>query len=314
MEQVVRTIEKEPTIRFQDYAALGLAVLIDFTDLVPSELLFAVGLMPVSLGYEAAISLAPHSIEAVGQYLDFLTANKQIANAVVRAQQYAAANGNDARALNMLSSVLLRAGKHAEAKQAAERAIHMDPKLVVAYLTLGKIHQELHENDAAIARYEKALSLQPNFPPLQTLIGNIYLEKGDLGRARAYFEQALGVNPNFAIAAANLAWVYTKQGGNLDVALGLAQRAKQLQPNVDSITDTLAWVQFKKGNTIQAKPLLQDCVRKAPERASYHYHLGMVLLASGERQKAKSELESALRLKLPADEANDARQALARLR
>jgi hypothetical protein len=40
----------------------------------------------------------------------------------------------------------------------------------------------------------------------------------------------------------------------------------------------------------------------------------MVLLASGDHQKAKSELEAALRLKLPADDANDARQALARVR
>jgi tetratricopeptide (TPR) repeat protein len=150
--------------------------------------------------------------------------------------------------------------------------------------------------------------------PLQTLVGNLYLEKGDLGRARSYFEQALAADPNFAIAAANLAWVYTKQGGNLDMALGLAQKARQLMPNVDSIADTLAWVQFKKGNLIMARPLLQDCVRKAPDRATYRYHLGMVLAASGDRQKAKTELEAALRLNLAADDANDARQALARLR
>jgi hypothetical protein len=58
--------EKAPAATFQDYAALGLAFLIDFTDLVPSELLFAIGLAPVSLGYEAAISL----VEAA--YLSYL--------------------------------------------------------------------------------------------------------------------------------------------------------------------------------------------------------------------------------------------------
>ncbi len=66
MEQVVTLKEKAPAASFQDYAALGLAVLIDFTDLVPSELLFAVGLVPVSLGYEAAVSL----VEAA--YLSYL--------------------------------------------------------------------------------------------------------------------------------------------------------------------------------------------------------------------------------------------------
>ena len=93
-----------------------------------------------------------------------------------------------------------------------------------------------------------------------------------MATARKHYEQALAINPNFAIAASNLAWVYTKQGGNLDVALGLAQKAKQLMPELDSITDTLAWVQYKKGSYISAKPLLQECVRKAPQYAPYHYH------------------------------------------
>jgi len=171
----------------------------------------------------------------------------------------------------------------------------------------------LHQTDAAIARYEKALVLRPNFPPLETLVGNLYLDKGDLATARKHYEQALAINPNFAIAASNLAWVYTKQGGNLDVALGLAQKAKQLMPELDSITDTLAWVQYKKGSYISAKPLLQECVRKAPQYAPYHYHLGMVLAASGEKAKAKTELEAALRMKLSAEDATDARQALAKL-
>lgn len=69
MEQVVEAVpvrEKAPAAAFQDYAALGLAILIDFTDLVPSEVLFVIGLAPISLGYEAAISL----VEAA--YLSYL--------------------------------------------------------------------------------------------------------------------------------------------------------------------------------------------------------------------------------------------------
>ncbi len=51
---------------FQNIAALGLALVIDFSDAVPSELLFFIGLEPISLGYEAAISL----VEAA--YLSYL--------------------------------------------------------------------------------------------------------------------------------------------------------------------------------------------------------------------------------------------------
>jgi hypothetical protein len=69
MEHVVEAVpvrERMPVIAIQNFAALGLALLIDFSDAVPSELLFFVGLEPVWIGYEAAVSL----VEAA--YLSYL--------------------------------------------------------------------------------------------------------------------------------------------------------------------------------------------------------------------------------------------------
>ena len=102
-----------------------------------------------------------------------------------------------------------------------------------------------------------------------------------------------------------------KQGTNLDVALGLAQKAKQLMPDLDSITDTLAWVMYKKGSYASALPLLQECVQKAPNSAIYHYHLGRAFLSAGEKAKARTQLQTALRLNLIGADATDAQQALA---
>jgi hypothetical protein len=41
----------------QNLGALAVAMVIDFADAVPSELLFALGLMPITVGYEAGVSL-----------------------------------------------------------------------------------------------------------------------------------------------------------------------------------------------------------------------------------------------------------------
>jgi hypothetical protein len=41
----------------QNLSALGVALIIDFADAVPSELLFALGLVPIPVGYEAGVSL-----------------------------------------------------------------------------------------------------------------------------------------------------------------------------------------------------------------------------------------------------------------
>jgi tetratricopeptide (TPR) repeat protein len=93
--------------------------------------------------------------------------------------------------------------------------------------------------------------------------------------------------------------------------LGLAQKAKSLMPDVPSISDTLAWVMYKKGNYSGAIPLLRDCVKKSPNSAQFHYHLGLVLLAAGQKEPGKTELQAALRMnKLGAVDKEQARQAL----
>jgi predicted Zn-dependent protease len=91
----------------------------------------------------------------------------------------------------------------------------------------------------------------------------------------------------------------------------MAQKAKSLEPDVPSITDTLAWVMYKRGDYANAMPLLQECVQKSPDSAEFHYHLGMTLLASGQKTKGKEQLQAALRLNLNTANTQQARQALA---
>jgi Flp pilus assembly protein TadD len=128
--------------------------------------------------------------------------------------------------------------------------------------------------------------------------------------ARKHYEQALALDANDYGVANNLAWIYAKQGKNLDVALGLAQKAKQLQPDNPVATDTLAWVQYKKGLYAGAVQLLQDCVNKAPQTPTYHFHFGMALIGSGDKKRADQELQTALRLNLSGEDADLARATL----
>lgn len=178
---------------------------------------------------------------------------------------------------------------------------------------MGRSIRQRGKNDLAIGTYKQALDLQPRFAALSTVLGNLYLDKGDLATAQKYYSDALVSDPNFAVANANMAWVDAQQNKNLDIALGMAQKAKSEMPEVPSITDTLAWVLYKKGNYSGAIPLFEECVRKSPDSAEFHYHFGMTLLASGQKAKAKDQIEVALRGKLANDDAKEAHQALAQL-
>jgi len=139
----------------------------------------------------------------------------------------------------------------------------------------------------------------------------LYLAKSDLATAAHYYETALTLDSGSGVAANDLAWVYASQNTNLDTALGLAQKAKQLLPELDAVTDTLAWIYYKKGLYGTAIPLLQECVGKSPNHAAYHYHLGMALLGNGDKSHGREQLEAALKTGLSGDDAQQARQALA---
>jgi Flp pilus assembly protein TadD len=161
---------------------------------------------------------------------------------------------------------------------------------------------------------EAALKIEPRSSPLHVLLGEARYAKGEIEPARKLFEQALTLDPNSAVAANNLAATSAALGGNLDAALSLAQKARQLAPDMVNAADTLGWIQYRKGLHQAALPLLEECVKKAPESPTYQYHLGMVLLASGRNDKARTHLETALRLKLAGEDAAQARGALAKAR
>ena len=67
------------------------------------------------------------------------------------------------------------------------------------------------------------------------------------------------------MAANNLAYIYAEEGGNLDIALNLAQTAKQVAPDNPNFTDTLGFVLLKKGLASAAIPEFQAAVNKSPE-------------------------------------------------
>lgn len=78
------------------------------------------------------------------------------------------------------------------------------------------------------------------------MVGMILEMQGRIPEAQKKYERAIEINPNAAVAANNLAWMYTGQNVNLDTALQLAQTAKLQLPDSAEVDDTLGWVYYKK--------------------------------------------------------------------
>ena len=111
----------------------------------------------------------------------------------------------------------------------------------------------------------------------------------------------------------NLAFVIAEQGGDLDLALTYAQRAKQKLPQSPEVADTLGWIYIKKRLTPNAIEIYNDLVAKQPANSTYRYHLGMALLQRGDKPQARKELETALRNKPSPVEAGKIKELLSKL-
>jgi Flp pilus assembly protein TadD len=59
--------------------------------------------------------------------------------------------------------------------------------------------------------------------------------------------------------------------------------------------------------------LLEEAIKKAPDNASLHYHLGLAYQKIDEKSKAKAHLERTLQLSPAFDHAADVKTVLAQL-
>ncbi len=84
-------------------------------------------------------------------------------------------------------------------------------------------------------------------------------------------------------------------------------------PDNPSAADTLAWAYYKKGAYSLAVDLLQEALKKAPNRGLYHYHLGLAYQGAGDPVRARTHLEKALQLEPQFAHAEETRKALKEL-
>jgi len=262
--------------------------------------------------FQLALALQPDNTLLAGEYFEFLLNGSQPAQAAERARQFAASHAGIAEAHRLLATVLIRRHLYPEAEVEAERAVAIDPRMISSYLTLGSIQEKLNQTDAALSTYTRALSIQPSYRRSRLSSGTCTWRKTTstppAATMRRHWRSIRILQSPKPILPGSMP---SAMRPRRCPRLGAKSQTTDADTGLDHRYPRLGPVQ--KGNYVAAKSLLQDCVRDAPQQASSHYHLGMVLLTTGEHARGKSEIEAALRLKLTGDSERDARQALNRL-
>ncbi len=100
-----------------------------------------------------------------------------------------------------------------------------------------------------------------------------------------------------------------EHGGDLNVALTLAQTARRGLPTLPNSADTLGWAYYHGGSFSVAAPLFEEAVKKEPSNSTYHYHLGLTYQKLKEPTRARAELQKAISIAPKSPIADLARQA-----
>jgi tetratricopeptide (TPR) repeat protein len=247
-------------------------------------------------------------------------------------------------ALRAMVDNLNALGRHDDALATVDSAIAANPEDATNHAIRGTVLSRLHRDDEARQEFEKARAIDADssiaIAGLAVISGNsgdfakavelfdlaaanadddtyaysaaqLTLQQGDKDGAMDRLREIVRKYPGSAGARNDLAWLLAESGGNLDMALSLAEEARSLDPTPD-ILDTLGWVHIKRSEAAAAVSVLEKAHAEAPNSASIRYHLGSALAMAGDSQRAREMLQSAVDA-AGFEEIDEARRELAKL-
>ena len=261
--------------------------------------------------YQKAFELDPRSPAALAGLVGADLAAKKPDAAIARIQSQLAQHPNDVRLVSMSGLAYMSIRDLPKAEAAYRKVIELDPANLDAYGKLGEIYVSERRLDEAKKSFEDLAKHQAKPVAAETMIGTILVVQNKVPEARSHFRRAVELDPRAAVAANNLAWDYANNGGNLDVALQLAQTAKSELPENAEVNDTLGWIYYKKGLAGPAVTALSDAARLSPANPGVHYRLGLAYLQGGKKSEARATLQQVLKLNPQFPEAAEVRRVLA---
>lgn len=260
--------------------------------------------------YEKAIDRDPNDLEPLVGIVNLLVQERQIGLAVHRVQDQIGKAPNNDSLYALLGGLQVSNKDMVGAEVSLQKAVQINPKNLDAEILLSKIEMARGEPDASMATAYRSIAVNPTNPNAYFFAGTMEELRGQIQKAEEQYRKALKIEPNFAPAANNLAFVMLKNGENTDEALSLARIARQKMPDSASAADTLAWAYYQKRIYNLAAGLLQEALKKEPENATYHYHLGMVYEKQNNPAAARRHLQRALQINPNLPDASQIRKTL----
>jgi tetratricopeptide (TPR) repeat protein len=176
-----------------------------------------------------------------------------------------------------------------DAERCLRESLAIDPSRHSAAEWLARLQAQ--EGDLASASHSVA-----NVHEFSPMIAGVEAEQQhDLNAAADSYDKAVRSGDPTGVAANNLAWILAQQNRELDRALGLANKARELQPDNPAVLDTVGFVHLARREYTDAITVLEH----AQEIASFkgysdqavlsevRHHLSVAYLRTGQTERAQ---------------------------
>ncbi|MEM4987381.1 tetratricopeptide repeat protein [Collimonas sp. H4R21] len=206
----------------------------------------------------------------------FLECGDLIAAAQAIAQWQAISPGDPQAGLR-LSQVLRLRGRHDEAAGTLEGVLASAPGFAGAMLDLARLNRELGRPEDARIWYERAHLAQPEAASWREEWVNVLLALGRIEQAREVAQYLCERAPEIGMNWFLLGLVLHNRR-DYAAALDAYRHAGELDPSLPMLRNNTAAICMETGNYDEAKRLLDDAIRDAPDNALAWTNLSDVYL------------------------------------
>jgi len=177
-----------------------------------------------------------------------------------------------------------------------EKAVELDPELLVARLNLVTAYKSTGQPKAATEAGAQAVAIGPDEAPSHFAYADALEMDGQDDLAEQHYRRAIELEPDLADPKLRLALLLTRNNKFLTEADQLAKEAQKLNPADGTAEATAGWILFLSGEEREGLKVLQNAAIAHPFNHRIWLRFATALKRSGHEESARRAAAIAMRV------------------
>lgn len=270
----------------------------------------SLGLNNVQEGFDAlqvTLGLDPNNLEAkirLGNiYLQFVRESNNVTEAERLAREVLEADAKNIEGYILRASVRTTQKKWSEAEQDLKHAIELNPKRVESYLSYGRYYQERAKlgtdkapfDTEAEKIFRQAIDIDPKSSIAHLALADFLYSNQRSDEAEAQLKMAVDADPTDRASLAAIARFYESKK-NFAEAERYVSKLAEVSSDKNAGRAQLIDLHARDGKLDQAINEYRDLIKQSPKYLQAYSQLAGLLMAKGNFEEARQQLEAGLKL------------------